>query len=127
MLLADALVIVHGGLAHGLASTPVNHSVKMGAKADASKLPRIYFVNWFRKSPDGKWLWPGFGENSRVLKWIFDRCAGTAHATDTVLGPMPTDKDLDLSGLDIPVYVYADYRPGKVAHEPLAAVPVPPA
>ena len=76
--------------------------IKMGQKSSADKLPKIFFVNWFRKSADGRWLWPGFGDNSRVLKWIYDRCAGTAHAKSTVLGPMPEAADLDLSGLDIP-------------------------
>jgi phosphoenolpyruvate carboxykinase (GTP) len=78
------------------------HWIDMGKKTSADKLPKIFFVNWFRKSADGRWLWPGFGDNSRVLKWIYDRCAGTAHAKDTVLGPMPEAKDLDLAGLDIP-------------------------
>ncbi len=78
------------------------HWIEMGGKTAADKLPKIFFVNWFRKSSDGRWLWPGFGDNSRVLKWIFDRCAGTAHAKETALGPMPEAKDLDLSGLDIP-------------------------
>ena len=78
------------------------HWIEMGGKTSSDKLPKIFFVNWFRKSSDGRWLWPGFGDNSRVLKWIFDRCAGTAHAKETALGPMPEAKDLDLSGLDIP-------------------------
>ena len=78
------------------------HWIRMGQKTAADKLPKIFFVNWFRKSTDGRWLWPGFGENCRVLKWIFDRCSGTGHAKDTVLGPMPEARDLDLSGLNLP-------------------------
>jgi phosphoenolpyruvate carboxykinase (GTP) len=62
------------------------HWLKMGAKADASKLPRIFNVNWFRKDANGKFLWPGYGENSRVLKWVFERVQGTAKAVDTPTG-----------------------------------------
>jgi len=58
-------------------------------------------VNWFRKSPEGKFLWPGFSENSRVLKWIFDRCDGKAEAVDTPLGKIPTTDGLDTEGLDV--------------------------
>ncbi len=78
------------------------HWVEMGGKTDAGKLPKIFFVNWFRKSADGRWLWPGFGENSRVLKWIFERCEGTGHAVETPLGPMPAPADLDTTGLNMP-------------------------
>jgi phosphoenolpyruvate carboxykinase (GTP) len=78
------------------------HWLAMGQKTTADLLPKIFFVNWFRKSADGRWLWPGFGENCRVLKWIFERCQGTGHAQPTALGPMPEAKDLDLSGLDMP-------------------------
>ena len=63
--------------------------INLGKKADPSKLPRIFCVNWFRKTTDGKWLWPGFGENSRVLKWVFERCAGTIDAEETAIGFMP--------------------------------------
>jgi phosphoenolpyruvate carboxykinase (GTP) len=77
------------------------HWLKVGAKADASKLPRIYFVNWFRKGADGKFLWPGYGENSRVLKWIVERLDGKAEAVDTPIGRLPTKSGLDLSGLTI--------------------------
>ena len=77
------------------------HWLAMGQKTTADLLPKIFFVNWFRKSADGRWLWPGFGENCRVLKWIFERCAGTVHARETALGPMPEAKDLDLSGLNM--------------------------
>jgi phosphoenolpyruvate carboxykinase (GTP) len=59
-------------------------------------------VNWFRTDDQGKFLWPGYGEHSRVLKWIFERCEGTAHAVDTPIGRLPQPADLDTSGLDIP-------------------------
>src|SRR5690606_148298 len=62
----------------------------------------IYYVNWFRKSPSGKWPWPGFGENSRVLKWIFERCDGGSQANATPIGNVPTPDALDLAGLNIP-------------------------
>ena len=77
------------------------HWVKIGKKGEEGKLPKIYYVNWFRKNEDGKWLWPGFGENSRVLKWVFERCNGTAEAVDTVFGRAPTKESLDLSGLNL--------------------------
>jgi len=67
-----------------------------------NKAPRIFYVNWFRKSSDGKWLWPGFGENSRVLKWMCDRVDGRARARTTAIGYLPLDRDLDLRGLEIP-------------------------
>jgi phosphoenolpyruvate carboxykinase (GTP) len=66
------------------------HWINIGKKTSAEKLPKIFFVNWFRKTKDGKWLWPGYGENSRVLAWIFDRCAGTGKAVETPIGYMPT-------------------------------------
>jgi phosphoenolpyruvate carboxykinase (GTP) len=77
------------------------HWFEMGRQADASKLPRIYYVNWFRKGHDGKWLWPGFGENSRVLKWIFERVSGSKKALKTPIGYLPTLEALDLSNLSI--------------------------
>jgi phosphoenolpyruvate carboxykinase (GTP) len=64
--------------------------------------PRIFYVNWFRKDTDGNWLWPGFGENSRVLKWICGRIEGTADAVETPIGYVPTPDALDLKGLDVP-------------------------
>ncbi|KRB48600.1 MAG: phosphoenolpyruvate carboxykinase (GTP) [Pseudomonadota bacterium] len=78
-----------------------SHWLKVGAQADAAKLPRIYFVNWFRKGADGKFLWPGYGDNSRVLKWIVQRLEGEADAVDTPIGRLPTKDALDLSGLSI--------------------------
>ena len=76
------------------------HYLKVGAKQGA-KLPKIYYVNWFRTDENGKFLWPGYGENSRVLKWVFDRCEGTAGAVETPIGFLPEPKDLDVKGLDI--------------------------
>ena len=75
------------------------HWLRIGQRAGA-KLPRIYCVNWFRKSDDGDFLWPGYGENSRVLKWIFERCEGTAKAVETPIGNLPAAGELDLGGLD---------------------------
>ncbi|HET8666447.1 MAG TPA: phosphoenolpyruvate carboxykinase (GTP) [Terriglobales bacterium] len=76
------------------------HYLKIGQKAGA-KLPKIYYVNWFRQDENGKFLWPGYGENSRVLKWIFERVSGTGEAVDTPIGRMPTKNALDTNGLDI--------------------------
>ena len=76
------------------------HWLKIG-KVKGAKLPKIFYVNWFRKSPEGKWLWPGFGENSRVLKWIFERVDGTAAAEPTAIGNLPAADAIDLKGLDI--------------------------
>jgi phosphoenolpyruvate carboxykinase (GTP) len=78
------------------------HWLRVGARAAPEKLPRIYYVNWFRKSPEGRWLWPGFGENSRVLKWIFERVTGEAAAFETPLGLVPAPGALDLAGLNLP-------------------------
>ncbi|HEU0129832.1 MAG TPA: phosphoenolpyruvate carboxykinase (GTP) [Mycobacteriales bacterium] len=77
------------------------HWLSVGRATDAEKLPRIYYVNWFRKDAQGRWLWPGYGENSRVLKWIVERLDGTADAVDTPIGCVPTKESLDTSGLDI--------------------------
>jgi phosphoenolpyruvate carboxykinase (GTP) len=77
------------------------HWLKLGDSADAAQLPRIYYVNWFRKNHDGKWLWPGYGENSRVLKWIIDRLNGNAAATRTPIGNVPAKHALDTAGLHI--------------------------
>jgi phosphoenolpyruvate carboxykinase (GTP) len=76
------------------------HWIRIGARAGA-KLPRIYLVNWFRKNADGEFLWPGYGDNSRVLKWIFERCEGTAKAVETAIGNLPLAEDLDLGGVDV--------------------------
>ena len=69
--------------------------------ADAARLPRIYFVNWFRKDESGRFLWPGFGENSRVLKWIIERLSGDAQAAASPIGNIPAPGALDTGGLDI--------------------------
>jgi phosphoenolpyruvate carboxykinase (GTP) len=76
------------------------HWLKMG-ETEGAKMPKIYYVNWFRKNDEGKFMWPGFGENSRVLKWVFERCAGTADAIETAIGNMPTLDGIDFSGLDV--------------------------
>jgi phosphoenolpyruvate carboxykinase (GTP) len=73
-----------------------------GTAGDASKLPKIFYVNWFRRGEDGRFLWPGFGENSRVLKWVCERLAGGGGAVETPIGFVPTPEALDLSGLDTP-------------------------
>ena len=73
------------------------HWLKMGEKGGA-KMPKIFYVNWFRKNKDGKFLWPGYAENSRVLKWVFERCDGTAQAVDTPIGKLPADGALDFKG-----------------------------
>ena len=77
------------------------HWLAMGAKADPAKLPRIYFVNWFRKDEGGKFVWPGFGENSRVLKWIVERLEGRAEAVETPIGLLPAPGSLDVTGLGL--------------------------
>jgi len=71
------------------------HWIQIAQKTTPDKLPKIYFVNWFRKTDDGKWLWPGYGENSRVLKWIFERCDGSGKAIETPIGNMPTIDAID--------------------------------
>ncbi|MEE8233518.1 MAG: phosphoenolpyruvate carboxykinase (GTP) [Gammaproteobacteria bacterium] len=76
------------------------HWLKMG-QTEGAKMPKVYYVNWFRKNDAGKFMWPGFGENSRVLKWIFERCAGTVDAVETAIGNMPTLDAIDFDGLDI--------------------------
>jgi phosphoenolpyruvate carboxykinase (GTP) len=77
------------------------HWLKIGRSTDPEKLPRIYYVNWFRKDADGRFIWPGFGENSRVLKWIVERLNGQADAAKTPIGHVPTKEALDTEGLDI--------------------------
>jgi phosphoenolpyruvate carboxykinase (GTP) len=77
------------------------HWIDIGKGADAIKMPRIFYVNWFRRSPEGKFLWPGFGENVRVIKWALERIAGTATAVDTAIGRVPALDSLDTSGLDM--------------------------
>ncbi len=77
------------------------HWLKIGESTDRDNLPKIFFVNWFRRGDDGRFLWPGFGENSRVLKWVFERVDGTADAIETPIGHIPTMESLDTDGLDI--------------------------
>ena len=74
----------------------------LGFGKKVKHLPKVFMVNWFRKGEDGSFLWPGFRENSRILKWMIDRIEGKAGAKDTPIGLMPKDGELDLSGLDIP-------------------------
>jgi len=77
------------------------HWLRTGRGANAEKLPRIYWVNWFRKDADGRYVWPGFGENSRVLKWVSERLDGTAEAQETPIGMLPTKDALDTDGLGL--------------------------
>ena len=79
----------------------LNHWLEMGQRTDASLLPKIFYVNWFRKNQEGQFLWPGFGENSRVLKWIFERCDGKGKAVVSPIGYLPAPGALDLSRLEI--------------------------
>ncbi len=76
------------------------HWLEMGKKG-GDKMPKIFYVNWFRKDENGKFMWPGYGENSRVLKWVFERCDGKGGATETPIGLLPTPDALDTSGLDL--------------------------
>lgn len=76
------------------------HWINIGQTANA-KLPKIYYVNWFRKDLEGQFVWPGFGENARVLEWIFERCAGRADAVETPIGHLPTLDALNFDGLDL--------------------------
>lgn len=76
------------------------HWIKMGEKA--KKAPKVFSANWFRTDEDGKFLWPGFGDNIRVLKWVIDRTKGKARARETPLGLVPAYEDLDLTGLNFP-------------------------
>jgi phosphoenolpyruvate carboxykinase (GTP) len=80
------------------------HWIEMGkgADGDAAKLPKVFYVNWFRRGDDGRFLWPGYGENSRVLKWVFERLDGSAAAMESPVGFHPAQGALDLSGLDVP-------------------------
>jgi phosphoenolpyruvate carboxykinase (GTP) len=73
----------------------------LGFSQKSSKLPRIFHVNWFRKDANGRFMWPGFGENMRILDWIIQRCTGKASAVDTPIGLIPDESDLNLAGLDV--------------------------
>jgi phosphoenolpyruvate carboxykinase (GTP) len=78
-----------------------NHWLSIGKETSADKLPKIFFVNWFRRDENGRFLWPGFGENSRVLKWVFERVAGASDAVETPIGLLPTPEALDTTGLEV--------------------------
>ncbi|MBN2812306.1 MAG: phosphoenolpyruvate carboxykinase (GTP), partial [Spirochaetales bacterium] len=84
------------------------HWINVGKKSTEDKLPKIFFVNWFRKTPEGKFAWPGYGENSRVLAWIFDRCEGKDNAVKTQIGWMPKVENLNLTGLDVSAEIMKD-------------------
>jgi len=77
-----------------------SHWLSVGER-DGVELPRIFYVNWFRKDAEGKFIWPGFGENSRVLAWIFRRCEGRGEATESPIGLLPAEGAIDTDGLDI--------------------------
>jgi phosphoenolpyruvate carboxykinase (GTP) len=78
------------------------HWLKIGKQADATKLPKIFFVNWFRRDEDGRYIWPGFGENSSVLKWVFERVDGKSAVDRTAIGLLPAAGALDTTALDVP-------------------------
>ena len=79
----------------------LKHWIDLSAKGDQARLPQIFLVNWFRRNSSGGFAWPGFGENSRVLKWIIERIEGTAAAVETPIGFVPAEGSLDLNGLDV--------------------------
>ncbi len=79
----------------------LKHWLEIGTKSTPDKLPRIFYVNWFRKDSSGKWLWPGFGENSRVLKWVVERVSGEGEAVKTPIGYIPAAGAIDTTGLDV--------------------------
>jgi phosphoenolpyruvate carboxykinase (GTP) len=77
------------------------HWIDIGKKSTADKLPKIFYVNWFRKDADGNFMWPGYGDNSRVLAWIFDRCDNVDNCVDTPIGIMPKEGAINTDGLDV--------------------------
>jgi phosphoenolpyruvate carboxykinase (GTP) len=77
------------------------HWLEIGKGGDATTLPRLFYVNWFRKGPDGSFLWPGYGENSRVLEWVFERCAGRGEAVKTAIGILPAAGAIPAQDLDV--------------------------
>jgi phosphoenolpyruvate carboxykinase (GTP) len=77
------------------------HWIEMGKRTTPEKLPRMFYVNWFRKNKEGKFLWPGYVENSRVLKWVFERIEGKGKAVRTPIGYLPAPGAIDLDGLDV--------------------------
>jgi len=78
------------------------HWLEVGRATEPDKLPRVFYVNWFRRDADGRFLWPGFGENSRVLEWMFRRCEDEAQGVETPIGYLPAPADLDTTGLAMP-------------------------
>lgn len=78
------------------------HWIKIGKSAEQNKLPKIFFINWFRRDENGKFIWPGYGENIRVIKWIFERIEGNGSAKETPIGFVPAAGALDTYGLEIP-------------------------
>ena len=78
----------------------LQHWLNLGEKHGAENMPKVFYVNWFRRTPEGGFAWPGFGENSRVVKWISERIDGTAGGRQTPVGVVPSREDLDLEGLD---------------------------
>ena len=79
----------------------LQHWINIGERTEPDKLPKIFYVNWFRRDVDGNFLWPGFGENARVLKWIVERLEGRVPAIDTPAGLLPRKEDIDVAGLEI--------------------------
>jgi phosphoenolpyruvate carboxykinase (GTP) len=79
----------------------IAHWLEIGESADPDKLPKLFWVNWFRRDEDGSFLWPGFGDNSRALKWIIQRVEGRGEAVETPIGHVPAPGALDTSGLDL--------------------------
>jgi phosphoenolpyruvate carboxykinase (GTP) len=77
------------------------HWLRIGTMTEAAKLPRLYYVNWFRQDANGRFLWPGYGENSRVLKWVFERVSGQGKAVETPIGNLPASAALDMTGLQV--------------------------
>jgi phosphoenolpyruvate carboxykinase (GTP) len=77
------------------------HWLEIGRATDTHKLPKLFWVNWFRRGEDGSFLWPGFGDNSRVVKWVVERVAGEGEAVDTPIGRVPAAGAIDTTGLDI--------------------------
>jgi phosphoenolpyruvate carboxykinase (GTP) len=79
----------------------LGHWLDIGKATDAAKLPKLFYVNWFRKDAEGRWLWPGFGENSRVLEWVFERASGRGEAVETPVGNVPALDAIEIDGLDV--------------------------
>jgi phosphoenolpyruvate carboxykinase (GTP) len=77
------------------------HWLKLGRESDSAKLPKVFLVNWFRKDDEGRFLWPGYGENSRVLEWVFRRCNGEGETVETPLGRLPAKGELNTEGLTL--------------------------